>query len=583
MKFNELILEVVGRELTQGIALSKETVALDNDVQNHHRNTILDRVHPDTYKYTISSKILNRLLWGSKKGEDIPHEDLTKISNIHHNLDSSDAAKDDLIVYSGVRRDPQKMVKNSGGLVHHAPLMSASINANSALNFAKDIEGTGIRHVLKIKVRKGQQVGGYIGEKSAYTTENEYLLKGNQMLHIHPEFDEMLDEDGKTIRVHHAIIMHPHEYEHLTEHEEVKSHAELKDKLKAARSELESNYDKDIKDGRMDSININMLNPIFNKRHIDALIDNPSVHHELLRTQTLSKEHIDKIIKSGHEGSDDLIASQKNLDSSHVEHLIKKNNDEKVYKNLLGNRHINLDKSFIDELVKNPTYHRDLAKSTHIKEEHIDKLIEYGDNVTHSHLAQRSDLNENHINEIADKGDTNTNTVLCRQKKLTTNNITNILKTPLYSSGYRVLSTHKNLNSEHITHILKNSSDDSDDSDSNLMSIMSNHTLTPEHKQIINDSSSFSKKSKDMANGLIPPPPQSSEHISHRFDTYTSPSTQTPKKSISQQFADKYTSISQHFKNKYSLKEGFINNSFFEKMLLENLTSSTLKKGVLQE
>ncbi len=99
----------------------------------------------------------------------------------------------------------------------------------------------------------------------------------------------------------------------------------------------------------------------------------------------------------------------------------------------------------------------------------------------------------------------------------------------------------------------------------------------------IMNSSSFSKKSKDMANGLIPPPPPSSEHISHRFDTYTSPSTQTPKKSISQQFADKYTSISQHFKNKYSLKEGFINNSFFEKMLLENLTSSTLKKGVFQE
>lgn len=231
MKFNELILEVVGRELTQGIAQSKDTVALDNDVQNHHRNTILDRVHPDTYGYTISSKRFNRLLWGSKKGEDIPHEDLTKISNIHHNLDSTDAAKDDLIVYSGVRRDPQEMVKNSGGLVHHAPLMSTSINANSALNFAKDIEGTGIRHVLKIKVRKGQQVGGYLGNKSSYDNENEYLLKANQMLHIHPHYEDFTDAKGKTLRVHNAIILEPHEYNHLSSHDEVKSIHRLNDIL----------------------------------------------------------------------------------------------------------------------------------------------------------------------------------------------------------------------------------------------------------------------------------------------------------------------------------------------------------------
>ena len=139
-----------------------------------------------------------------------------------------------MTVYSGVRKDPQKLLKDSGGILHHAALMSTSINPSLALTFTNSDMTDRVRHVLKIKIRKGQKVGGYIGDKSRFSTEMEYLLKANQLLKIHPDPEEvsLRGYDGKVksrIHIHHAIILEPHEYEDLSEHKEVQSHKKLKE------------------------------------------------------------------------------------------------------------------------------------------------------------------------------------------------------------------------------------------------------------------------------------------------------------------------------------------------------------------
>ena len=108
-------------------------------------------------EYTSGSKDVNKSLWNHKTdGGEINEHLLSQIHDIHKGLDAGKAPSDDMTVYSGLRRDPQKMTKESGGLLHHPAFISASINPSNALGFAipKNSNPDKTLHVLKIKVRK---------------------------------------------------------------------------------------------------------------------------------------------------------------------------------------------------------------------------------------------------------------------------------------------------------------------------------------------------------------------------------------------------------------------------------------------
>lgn len=184
--------------------------------------------------YTKNSKIINNKLWDDKSHGDLSESALIRIKNIHSCLDTSSPPKQDILLYSGVRRDPQELAKSSGGILHHAAFLSTSVDPNVALRFTKkvkDTNGNDVHHVIKIKVRKGQQVGGYLGDDSEHKSEKEFLVKSNQLLHIHPNPTDYIDKEGRTIRVHDAIILNKRECDKESEHPESQSKIDFEERL----------------------------------------------------------------------------------------------------------------------------------------------------------------------------------------------------------------------------------------------------------------------------------------------------------------------------------------------------------------
>ena len=67
-----------------------------------------------------------------------------------------------------------------------------------------------VHHVIKIHVKKGQQVGGYIPELSHYNTEKEFLINNGHTLHFtgkHEDYKQTpssTDATPRIYRFHHA-------------------------------------------------------------------------------------------------------------------------------------------------------------------------------------------------------------------------------------------------------------------------------------------------------------------------------------------------------------------------------------------
>lgn len=200
-----------------------ETTPLN--IMEKHKVPVL---HKSTINYTTNSKIFNNKLWDDKRHGDLSETTMERTRNIHNNLDTAKKASQDLVVYTGVRRDPQELVKESGGLLHHAAFISTSADPNVALRFTKP---TDIQHVIKIKIRKGQQVGGYLGDDSEHKSEKEFLIKSNQVLHFKPEPKDYKNSEGKTIRVHEATILNKKELDKESEHPEIQSKLDFDERL----------------------------------------------------------------------------------------------------------------------------------------------------------------------------------------------------------------------------------------------------------------------------------------------------------------------------------------------------------------
>lgn len=178
----------------------------------HHEDKALTR-------YTKFSSTINKSLW-MEKTHDQPlaadHEQIKK--DVSGFLERHPAPKEDIHVYTGVSRssNPKEWVDKSDGIVHIPSFTSTSISPQVARDFARARDGESGKevHILKIKVRKGQKVGGYVQPHSYHGDEGEFLIKPNHLLKIDKTPNTYTSTDGRpAIHVWHAHILEPHEIE----------------------------------------------------------------------------------------------------------------------------------------------------------------------------------------------------------------------------------------------------------------------------------------------------------------------------------------------------------------------------------
>ena len=464
------------------------------DVTVGHFNGVqIPKAPPAISSYTSGSKDVNNALWKNKAdGINIADHLVRKIHEIHAGLDASKPSTDDMTVYSGIRRDPQEMTKESGGLLHHPAFISSSINPSNALSFALPTDKKEV-HVLKIKIRKGQRVGGYLGDRSNIPGEQEYLIKSNQMLHIHPEPDrhEVKGNDGaviKTVFIHHAIVMDPHEYEHLGEHAEVKKHKEMSSTLvNTAVDESKKHVDEYMNNnfGKNFELDKQFLHENkLSSTHIDKALEHPELHSTISDSQELEPHHIDKLINSKSGAIIANLTKQKNLTPDHVDYFLKKNNYH-VTKGLLDNKNITLEPHHIDHLISGLIHevgHRDeltpdhiahlikhraeletVSKRSDLLPHHIDALIKnskgdmYEDSIK-LNLSANPNLTHDHIDKLIEHnsryGEINGN--LARRDNLSTGNIDRLLDSKNEKAD-RALSFRKDLTPDHVNRLVDNS------------------------------------------------------------------------------------------------------------------------------
>lgn len=491
MKFKEVLvsvlLEAYEMPFKKGIVKYRHLTQANNQILHFAANNIVSNPHRETIDYTLDSTDINRDLWKHKKNMFIPVQRLSTVNTINRNLDENKPLSDDLIVYSGVRRDPQELVKDSGGLLHHPAFLSTSINPRTALNFSETSNGA--IHLLKIKLRKGQRVGSYIGEKSTHSTENEYLIKANNMLHITPEYDIHIGKNGEPIKIHHAIVLEPHEYEHLIDNKEVQSKKDLDAKLSIHKDEINRKIDKDIENNRVDDnyLQQHMLEP----QHIDKIIDNTKLHNSLAQYQILEPHHIDKMIEDKVINPEHL-ASQTKLSDRHISYLLSLNN-KRINSALLSNNNIELPNKKIDDIIDTQTYHT-LSNNANLSSNHIHKIIDRQDNNV-SVVASRGDLDKTHIDKLINLQDSDINTIISNNNNLTSEHIDKILDSrPLSSYTLRYLSQRPNLNDNHVSKILSSNLADKHI----LYNILDNYNINNDHKKIIKNNESFSDDEKKL-------------------------------------------------------------------------------------
>jgi len=168
-------------------------------------------------RYTsASSRIYNKSLW------DNPHNPEYKkdIDNIHAILKTAPPAEKDFDIYTGI--NPKRNKLNSD--VHIPAFTSASADPYVAADFVSNpenerytkethngVEHT-VHHIVKIHVKKGQQIGAYIGDISKSPEEKEFLINKGHTLHFTGKHTDHVQEPynnwnpAKIYRVHEATI-----------------------------------------------------------------------------------------------------------------------------------------------------------------------------------------------------------------------------------------------------------------------------------------------------------------------------------------------------------------------------------------
>ena len=167
--------------------------------------------------YKRDSYYINGALWGNK---DAMATEGHHIQPIHELLKTAPKASSDFHVYTGVNSPTAKLK----GDVHIPAFTSSSPDHRIAGLFAtnpsveemRTDDGTtkkvNVTHVIKIHVKKGQHVGGYIGDIGSRRHEKEFLINKGHTLHFSGKTEDHLVHDGgmlstpTVMRVHHATI-----------------------------------------------------------------------------------------------------------------------------------------------------------------------------------------------------------------------------------------------------------------------------------------------------------------------------------------------------------------------------------------
>lgn len=187
--------------------------------------------HEHLFRYTDGSHQLNRALHQAHiKGEPAPSHvgDPLHKKSYHHVAALDDALHrnslhDDVHFYSGVAFHPGKQAaKHADNHIHLPAYTSSSIDKDTAQHFAHaggyrhpeikghDKDGTEIHgHIIHFHMKKGQK-GAYVGAKSSYSTEREFLVPRNTTIKVHPRPERYQDaKTGKHYHVWHARVVDP--------------------------------------------------------------------------------------------------------------------------------------------------------------------------------------------------------------------------------------------------------------------------------------------------------------------------------------------------------------------------------------
>jgi len=190
----------------------------EDDLIASHLPNVSNTSHSNAIRsYSASSKGLNRYLWENK--HDANHknssldDDAKTLSDI---LKTAPAAKEDFHVYTGINSKRNKIEK---GDLHIPAFTSTSTKDFVAGDFGVkyhsledhpnkngDIQPHMIHHILKIHVKKGQQVGAYIAPHSNYSDEHEFLINKNHTIHVSDDYEDHPGEGNRIFRIHHATI-----------------------------------------------------------------------------------------------------------------------------------------------------------------------------------------------------------------------------------------------------------------------------------------------------------------------------------------------------------------------------------------
>lgn len=166
--------------------------------------------HPDEHahilQYTDGSEELNSNLWTSFiGGGDIHNKHRDNLQTMNNFLLSHPTPEEDIHVFSGFKHKnsltEQLDSAGSGHVFANIPsFTSASLNPLVANKFGSSGK------ILRIKIKKGQQVGGYIQPHSLLYSEEEFTLAPNHILKINATPTTIL-ENGSAI--HDAEIVNP--------------------------------------------------------------------------------------------------------------------------------------------------------------------------------------------------------------------------------------------------------------------------------------------------------------------------------------------------------------------------------------
>jgi hypothetical protein len=245
------------------------------------KNTIADAVNPDHVTNDTNP--------------------LEQIIHVHNALKTFPPAPESFHVYSGIKSGSlTDSIKNDNGYIHIPSFFSTTLDPTIAHKFSTpDYASEGERHILRIKINKGQQVGGYIQPYSEHPKEEEFLMNANHVLHI-KQSTKMKDNRGNDIIVHDAEILSPNQIKRIPKEVskaiiEYHTHAQKLNEL----------FKKDVNTFPMTSTineyantsDQNKLINIFDETHPEYKNSSYLAKTIAMRNKTLTDNSISKIIK----------------------------------------------------------------------------------------------------------------------------------------------------------------------------------------------------------------------------------------------------------------------------------------------